>query len=182
MAKVEHVYYTRLESPIGTIWVAATDEGLFQVEIGRTEVKFLESIGKRIRAEIMEDPGRFDEIREMFKDYFDGRVVVFDLPFDLRGTDFQRNVWRAIYRIPHGKLSSYSRLAAEVGRPRAARAVGNAVGSNPLWIVIPCHRAVRSDGSLGGYLGGLPMKRALLEMEGVQFDASGRVSQLRSVG
>lgn len=102
--------------------------------------------------------------------------------FDLRVLDFglchsfQEKVLRAEYDIPRGSVSTYARIARHIGAPRAARAVGRALATNPFPIVIPCHRAVRSDGSLGGYRGGVRMKRALLEMEGVEFTSSGRVA------
>jgi len=89
---------------------------------------------------------------------------------------FQRSVLRAEARIPRGNVSTYNRLAERIGCPHAARAVGNALACNPFPIIIPCHRAVRSDGTLGGYQGGLTMKRALLELEGVTFTTSGRVN------
>lgn len=164
---MERIYYAGIGSPIGTIWASASEVGLFRIDIHRPEDVFLDSIRKKTRAEIVHAEGRFDALRGMLADYFMGRRVSFDLLLDLRGTDFQRDVWRSIQRIPYGKLSSYRRLAEEVGRPRAVRATGNAVGDNPLSIVIPCHRVVRSDGGLGGYGGGLDVKRYLLSLEGV---------------
>ena len=108
--------------------------------------------------------------------YFDGRRVLFSCRLDLRAaTPFQRAVWAVLRTIPRGQVRTYGQLAVALGCPGGARAVGNALARNPFPIVIPCHRAVRSDGSLGGYQGGAAMKRALLEMEGVQFDAQGRV-------
>jgi methylated-DNA-[protein]-cysteine S-methyltransferase len=100
-------------------------------------------------------------------DYLAGRRNTFDVPLDLsRGTSFQRHVWRTLQRVPYGKLRSYQWIALRVGGPQYARAVGNAVGANPLPIVIPCHRIVAHDASLGGFSGGLPMKRKLLGLEG----------------
>lgn len=164
---MERVYYADIESPIGTIWAAATERGLFQVDLPRPEADFLESLKRRIDARVIHDPMRLGALRGMLEAYFNGERVAFELRLDLRGTDFQRAVWRSIYGIPHGRLSSYGRLAAAVGRPRAARAVGNAVGANELAIVVPCHRVVRSDGSLGGFGNGLELKRYLLGVEGV---------------
>lgn len=89
-------------------------------------------------------------------------------------TEFQQNVLLAEYRIPHGSVSTYQRIAAHLGKPNGARAVGTALASNPFPIIIPCHRAIRSDGMLGGYQGGLKMKKTLLEQEGVQFDQAGK--------
>ena len=164
---MERVYYADIESPIGSIWAAATEDGLVQVDFPRPEPEFVESLRRKVDAEVIQDPEKFHKLGEMMEAYFNGERVVFDLPLDLRGTEFQKAVWRAIYRIPYGRLSSYGRLAAAVGRPRAARAVGNAVGANPLALVIPCHRVIRSDGSLGGFGGGLNLKRYLLSIEGV---------------
>ena len=164
---MERVYYADIESPIGSIWAAATEDGLVQVDFPRPEPEFVESLKRKVDAEVIHDPEKFHALGEMMEAYFNGECVVFDLPLDLRGTEFQKAVWRAIYRIPYGRLSSYGRLAAAVGRPRAARAVGNAVGANPLALVIPCHRVIRSDGSLGGFGGGLNLKRYLLSIEGV---------------
>ena len=164
---LERVYYAGVESPMGTIWAAATERGLFQVSLPLPESGFLESLGRRLDAEVVRDPDRLRALRVMMESYFRGERVAFDLPLDLRGTDFQKAVWRAIYAIPYGRLSSYGRLAAAVGKPRAARAVGNAVGSNQLAVVVPCHRVIRSDGGLGGFGGRPELKRYLLGVEGV---------------
>jgi O-6-methylguanine DNA methyltransferase len=164
---LERVYYSGLESPIGTFWAAATERGLFHVEFPRPEVEFLGSLKRRIDVEAVHDPGKLSVLRGMLEAYFNGEHVAFKLPLDLRGTDFQKAVWRATYGIPYGRLSSYGRLAAAVGKPRAARAVGNAMGANQLVIVVPCHRVVRSDGSLGGFGDRPELKRYLLSVEGV---------------
>lgn len=100
-------------------------------------------------------------------DYLAGKRNTFDVPLDLSsGTSFQRQVWRTLQRVPYGKLRSYQWIAARVGGPQYARAVGNAVGANPIPIMIPCHRIVAQDATLGGFSGGLPMKRKLLSLEG----------------
>lgn len=101
--------------------------------------------------------------------YFEGRLRAFELPLALDGTPFQREVWRRISGVGYGRTSTYGELAEALGRPAAARAVGAATGRNPLSIVIPCHRMVGRNGALTGYAGGLPRKRALLELEGVTF-------------
>jgi methylated-DNA-[protein]-cysteine S-methyltransferase len=112
------------------------------------------------------------EIRE----YFEDKRRVFTVPFVLDGTEFQCRVWEALWRIPFGAIKTYTELAREVGRPGASRAVGQANGSNPLPIIVPCHRVVASDGTLGGYAGGLDLKRALLRLEGL--DPSKTAEQL----
>lgn len=119
-----------------------------------------------------------DDLIALLGRYFAGEAVI--LPLDLVALEetslFQQRVLRAEYAIPRGRVSSYGLVAAHLGVPGAARAVGHALATNPFPILIPCHRAVRSDGSLGGYQGGLAMKRALLEMEGVPFGPDGRVA------
>ena len=164
---VEQLYYTGFTSPKGRIWAASTDVGLFRVTFAQPFDEFLGSIKRVVDAEVIEDSDRFDLLGGLLKAYFDGEPVVFDVPFDLRGTEFQKTVWRAVHEIPYGRLSSYGRVAAAVGRPRAARAVGNALGANPLSIVIPCHRVIRSDGSIGGFGGRPDLKRYLLGLEGI---------------
>ena len=118
-----------------------------------------------------------DRLCEAIQGYLEGHDV--ELPISCleldRCSQFQRTVLMAEMTIPRGRVAAYSELAAHIGRPRAARAVGTALARNPFPLIIPCHRTVRSDGSLGGFGGGLDMKRALLDMEGVAFDGSGRV-------
>ena len=108
------------------------------------------------------------KLRSQMEEYWAGRRREFDFPLDLQGTDFELRVWRAIAEVPFGQTRSYAEIARRVGAPRAFRAVGRAVGRNPIWLVIPCHRIVASDGGLGGYAGGLERKRRLLEHEGPQ--------------
>jgi O-6-methylguanine DNA methyltransferase len=116
------------------------------------------------------EPGRsirLDSARRQLLDYLNGKRDAFDIPLDLsRGTPFRRQVWRVLQRVPYGKLRSYKWIAARVGGRHYARAVGNAVGANPLPIMIPCHRVVAQDATLGGFSGGLPLKRRLLTLEG----------------
>jgi methylated-DNA-[protein]-cysteine S-methyltransferase len=116
---------------------------------------------------VLEAPARLEEARHELDLYFEGRLTEFDLPLDWRlSHDFRRRVLRAINRIPYGQTRSYMEVAASAGNERAVRAAGSACGSNPIPIVVPCHRVLRTGGALGGYGGGLPMKRALLELEG----------------
>ncbi|GAA1262190.1 methylated-DNA--[protein]-cysteine S-methyltransferase [Saccharothrix xinjiangensis] len=112
-----------------------------------------------------EGPGPFGEVTEQLAEYFAGERKVFDLELDLIGTPFQRTVWQALREIPYGETVSYGELAAALGRPSAARAVGLANGKNPVGIVVPCHRVVGSTGDLTGYGGGLARKRQLLDFE-----------------
>lgn len=110
---------------------------------------------------------------EELKEYFARRRTEFDLPLDLHAaTDFQKRVYRELVKVPHGRLTTYGRLAEAVDRPELARAVGQAVGANPIPIIIPCHRVVASEGRLGGFSGGLPVKVALLAIENVTVDGA----------
>ena len=169
---MERVYYAGIETSMGIVWAAASDKGLVQVHASGRKESFISELKRRIDAEFVHDPSRFEELREQLESWSEGKPTAFDLPFDLRGTEFQKKVWHAIHTIPYGKLSSYGRLAEAIGKPKTARAVGNAVGSNPCGIVIPCHRVIWSNGGLGGFRGGyddesLDDKRRLLVKEGV---------------
>lgn len=107
-------------------------------------------------------------LREAFSqlsEYFEGKRREFDLPLNLKGTPFQQRVWQAVREIPYGQTASYGLTAIAAGRPGAARAAGTAIGRNPLWIIVPCHRVIAQDGGLGGYAGGLAMKKRLLLLE-----------------
>ena len=141
-----------IETPIGTLWLDADDEGL-------TSVAFDGAAGAR-----SDDP-LLREAEAQLRAYFAGELTRFDLPLAPHGTQFQRRVWDAVARVPYGTTTSYSAVAAAAGRPSACRAAGAANGRNPLAIVIPCHRVVGASGALTGYGGGLERKRALLDME-----------------
>ena len=107
-----------------------------------------------------------NQATEELRAYFAGRIRVFSVPLDMEGTDFQLNVWDRLTKIPYGATRSYAQVAEAVGRPKAVRAVGAANGSNPVAIIVPCHRVIGSNGKLTGYGGGLPLKKRLLELEG----------------
>jgi methylated-DNA-[protein]-cysteine S-methyltransferase len=149
--------WTRYQSPFGTLTLTATDDGLDGL-LFSASTPDLERSDRR--SDLLADAA------EQLDEYFAGSRRAFDLPLDLHvGTPFQGSVWTALWAIPHGETITYAQLAARLDRPAAIRAVGGAVGRNPLPIVIPCHRVIGSDGSLTGYLGGLGCKRALLELE-----------------
>ena len=112
-----------------------------------------------------DDPYLFGAFVQL-KEYFKGERKTFNLPLDLRGTEFQLKVWKQLQKIPYGKTFSYKQIAVALGDVNAARAVGTANGANPVPIIVPCHRVINADGSLGGYTGGIPMKQKLLELEG----------------
>lgn len=106
-----------------------------------------------------------DEVRSQIEGYFEGRVKTFNLRYSLRGTPFERAVWEKLKEIPYGEIRTYRWLASEVGNPKGVRAVGQALGKNPLPVILPCHRIIQSDGNLGGYSSGVDLKRRLLDLE-----------------
>ncbi|MFZ1804849.1 MAG: methylated-DNA--[protein]-cysteine S-methyltransferase [Nitrospira sp.] len=153
----------------GWMGISESDKGIRSIVLPKKSKRAVES---ELRAESNEPvqqgaSTRLEVARRQLLDYLAGKRSTFDVPLDLsQGTSFQRQVWRTLQRVPYGKLRSYQWIALRVGGPQYARAVGNAVGVNPLPIVIPCHRIVAHDASLGGFSGGLPMKRKLLGLEG----------------
>lgn len=162
------VAMTTMDSPIGTLLLLATPRGVVRISFEheqRDEV--LGEVAANLSPRILEAPRRLDPLRRELDRYFLGRLRDFDVPIDwsLAGP-FARKVLRRTSRIPYGSVASYGDVAHDVGNPRGARAVGNALGSNPIPVVVPCHRVVRTGGALGGYGGGLDRKRWLLDLEG----------------
>jgi methylated-DNA-[protein]-cysteine S-methyltransferase len=162
------VAYATVESPFGPLMVAATPRGLVSVGLPNLDQdRFLATLTDRVSPRVLEAPARLDEARRALDLYFEGRLREFDLPLDWQlSRGFRRRVLRHTARIPYGQTRSYKQMAERAGSPRAVRAAGSALGSNPIPIVVPCHRVLRSGGALGGYGGGLELKRALLELEG----------------
>ncbi|MEX2107096.1 MAG: methylated-DNA--[protein]-cysteine S-methyltransferase [Solirubrobacterales bacterium] len=163
------VAYTTTDSPFGTLLLARTPRGLVRVGLpGQDADELLVDLAQRVSPRVLEAPAELDEVRRELDLYFEGKLDSFDLPLDWRLSDgFRLRVLRAIARIPYGETRSYTQMATSAGNERAVRAAGTACGRNPIPLVIPCHRVLRSGGALGGYGGGLPMKQALLELEGV---------------
>jgi methylated-DNA-[protein]-cysteine S-methyltransferase len=162
------VSYASLDSPFGKLTVAVTDRGLVRLAFPEEDLDaVLERLATRISPRIVEAPAAPDPLRRELEEYFAGRRRRFELALDwtLVGP-FGQRVLRAASAIPYGEVLSYTQVAAEAGSPRGSRAAGNALGSNPIPIVVPCHRVLRSGGALGGYAGGLERKRWLLELEG----------------
>jgi methylated-DNA-[protein]-cysteine S-methyltransferase len=161
------VAYTTTDSPFGELLLAATPRGLVRVGLPEQDAGvLLGDLVARVSPRVLEAPAPLEAARRELDLYFDGRLTEFELPLDWRlSHDFRRRVLRAINRIPYGQTRSYMEVAASAGNERAVRAAGSACGSNPIPIVVPCHRVLRTGGGLGGYGGGLPMKRALLELE-----------------
>jgi methylated-DNA-[protein]-cysteine S-methyltransferase len=160
------VAYARIDSPFGPMTAAATPRGLVRLAYPG-EAGVLEELSSRISPRILEAPAKLDRIRRQLDEYFDGRLrrFRFGLDWALVGP-FGRQILSAAAKIPYGDVATYAEVAAETGHPRASRAAGNALGSNPIPIVVPCHRVVRTGGGLGGYTGGLDRKRFLLRLEG----------------
>jgi methylated-DNA-[protein]-cysteine S-methyltransferase len=162
------VSYAPVDSPFGPLLAAVTQRGLVRLAFPEEDVDTtLEGLARRLSPRIVETPARLDPLRRELEEYFGGRRREFDLPLDwaLVGP-FGRRVLRVTSEIPYGGVQSYAEVASDAGSPRGSRAAGNALGSNPIPIVIPCHRVLRSGGALGGYGGGVERKRWLLELEG----------------
>lgn len=181
-ATSEAVYRSTLDSPLGPLRLIFTTVGLAAIALpGERERhdRWMRRVFPRAEARSTVPPGTAHaEVFQQLEQYFEGRRRVFDLPLDLRGSSFQKAVWSNVARIPFGRIASYSEIAHLIGRPGASRAVGAANGSNPIPLVIPCHRVVGADGSLTGYGGGLPAKRWLLVHEGVLRDGAPQPVQM----
>jgi methylated-DNA-[protein]-cysteine S-methyltransferase len=160
--KTNSLAYTSMESPIGPLLLAGDERGL-------SVVHFVN--GRRPKSPPrtwVEDKKPFKEVVRQLQAYFEGKLKEFELPLVLEGTEFQLRVWRNLQIIPYGETVSYGQLAKRIGSPDAARAVGLANGSNPIPIIIPCHRVIGSNGDLTGFGGGLPIKKKLLALESRQ--------------
>jgi methylated-DNA-[protein]-cysteine S-methyltransferase len=162
------VAYARADSPLGPLLLAATPRGLACVSYSqfRDEDQTLDRLAARLSPRVIEAPARLDDIRRQLDDYFEGRRRDFDISIDwsLVG-DFGRRVLGRTAEIPFGGVATYGEIARGIGSPGAARATGNALGSNPMPIVVPCHRVVAAGGRLGGYTGGVDRKKLLLSLE-----------------
>ncbi len=161
------VAYRIVDSPVGRLLVAATERGIVRIAFELQDFDtVLQSLADRVSPRVLEAPGRLERAALELDEYFDRRRTSFDLPLDFRLTGgFRGEVQRLLPGIGYGHTTSYAELAHAAGRPRAFRAVGTACATNPLPVVVPCHRVLRGDGSLGGYAGGLDAKRALLRLE-----------------
>jgi methylated-DNA-[protein]-cysteine S-methyltransferase len=162
------VHYTRSDSPFGTLLLAGTRRGLVRVAFPEEDVDgVLEHLARELSPRIVESGTPLERERRELDEYFSGSRRAFELALDwsLIGP-FARRVLRATARIPYGSVLSYREIAGRAGSPRGSRAAGNALGSNPIPIVIPCHRVLRTGGALGGYGGGIERKRSLLLLEG----------------
>ena len=164
------VAYTSVDSPLGPLLVAASPNGLVRVSYTdpRGPDHVIEELAERISPRVLEAPARLDPVRRELDEYFAGRRTEFETPIDwshLAG--FTRKVLRATAGIGFGETSTYAGVASRAGSPRAMRAAGNALGANPMPVIVPCHRVLRTGGALGGYTGGIERKEYLLRLEGV---------------
>lgn len=173
---METLHSTTFTSPVGPLFLAASERGLVALEFDarlpgqqtiRPNPRDLRSERSKARnVQFEESAGALQSYVRELKEYFAGQRRAFTFALDLRGTDFQKACWRALLAIPYGETRSYGDIARAVGRPQGFRAVGMANNRNPVAIVVPCHRVIASDGTLCGYGGGLDIKRKLLELEG----------------
>ncbi len=146
-------------SPVGKLRLAASSRGLLSIDVGKSSTT---------HSSTPKDPSAqrvLATTSKQLSEYFSGKRTTFSVPLDLRGTEFQIESWKALGRIPYGQTISYGEQAQSIGNPKACRAVGSANGKNPIPIIVPCHRVVSADGSLGGYALGLKMKKQLLQLE-----------------
>jgi methylated-DNA-[protein]-cysteine S-methyltransferase len=166
---VVDVAYTEVDSPIGRLLLVATHTGLVRLGFGDEDHDaLLDDVAGRLSPRVVELPARLDRVRRELDEYFAGRRHDFDVPLDWSlSAGFRQRVLKAIASIPFGEVRTYRDMATAAGNPAAVRAAGSACGSNPIPLVVPCHRVLRTGGGLGGYGGGLDLKRRLLQLEGV---------------
>ena len=161
------VYADLVDTPVAKMLVVVDEEGAL-THLDFVARRSLEELTGRVETggrTITWDAGRCSAVREEIEEYFRGERTAFDVALAFEGTDFQKRVWRALCDIPFGETLSYGELAERIGAPGSSRAVGAANGQNPISLIVPCHRVIGADGSLTGYGGGLPTKRALLDFE-----------------
>jgi len=161
------IAYRTIDSPVGPLLLAATDRGVIRVAYATEDHDaVLQSLADRISPRILAAPARLDHVAQELEEYFDGRRQRFDVPLDWRlSAGFRSTVLHHLPEIGYGHTASYAAVARLAGSPKAFRAVGSACAANPLPVIVPCHRVVRSDGGMGGYLGGAQAKRILLSLE-----------------
>jgi methylated-DNA-[protein]-cysteine S-methyltransferase len=166
-AGILDVAYRTVDSPLGALLLAATEVGLVRVAYDREDHdRVLGQLADRISARVLRAPARLDAAAREIEEYFGGRRMMFDLPLDFQlSLGFRRTVLMHLPDIAYGTTASYAALAAAAGNPRAVRAVGTACATNPLPVVVPCHRVVRSNGTIGRYVGGTEAKQTLLTLE-----------------
>lgn len=160
------IAYTTFASPLGCILLASTDRGLCSVKLGDKPEPLARQLAAEFsEADVREDRRAMKDAKDRVLGFLSGDATLNKLPLDIRGTVFQQRVWAALRQIPRGQTRTYKDIAVAIGAPKAVRAVGSACGANPVALVIPCHRALRTDGGLGGYAWGLGRKEKLLKIE-----------------
>ncbi|WP_102347611.1 methylated-DNA--[protein]-cysteine S-methyltransferase [Bacillus sp. Marseille-P3661] len=163
------IYYDEMESPIGPLTIVTTDKGICNIEFGRIEGirSILDAWVKKyfLKSELSHNPEKLSQTINQLSQYFYGERNEFNLPIDLYGTSFQKKVWNELCKIKYGTTKSYKDVAQSIYAPKAVRAIGTAIGRNPVPILVPCHRVIGSNGSLVGYNGGLDKKEKLLMIE-----------------
>jgi methylated-DNA-[protein]-cysteine S-methyltransferase len=163
------IWWSDVDTELGVFGLASSERGLRALYLPDESVSHEAAFRRSFRGDDLQpDDGHNAEAERQLLEYLAGERHVFELALDPVGTPFQRQVWDALYAIPYGEVTTYGEIARRVGDPKLARAVGAANGANPIAVILPCHRVIGSDGSLTGYGGGLPLKRKLLELEGVQ--------------
>jgi methylated-DNA-[protein]-cysteine S-methyltransferase len=161
------VAYDLVDSPVGNLFVAATERGLCRISFDAEPEQELDRLAQAFGVRVLRSPKPIDPARRELDEYFGGKRRQFDLPVDVALlAEFNQRVLRELARVPYGEVVTYGELAARTARPRAARAVGSVMNRNPLPIVLPCHRVIGANGKLVGYAGGLDRKEALLRLEG----------------
>ena len=163
------VAYATVDSPLGKLLAAQTKRGLVELAYeDRDADALLAELSSKLSPRLLEAPAQFDDVRRQLEEYFEGRRTGFDLPIDWSlSQGFTQRILQATAKVPFGQLATYRDMATKAGNERAVRAAGNALGSNHIPIVVPCHRIIRTGGALGGYTGGLERKEFLLKLEGV---------------
>jgi AraC family transcriptional regulator of adaptative response/methylated-DNA-[protein]-cysteine methyltransferase len=170
------IKFTTASTPLGSLIVAATDKGVCAVSVRESDQGAEESLRARFpEAEIKRDDAALERVLDVVRERIAGRNLDTEVPLDLQGTDFQREVWNQLLSIPPGSTRSYLDVAEAIKRPKATRAVAQACGANPVAVVVPCHRVVMSDGSIGGYSGLPGVKKALLAAEGALTSSHTRI-------
>ncbi len=169
--KVETIWYTMMESPIGPLLLAATDKGICFIEFGAEETSLAGlqhwCRKRQISSSPVQDDGKLAEAKKQLEEYFAGKRQSFTVTLDLHGTPFQKTVWQQLTQIPFGEVRSYKDVAIAIGASKAVRAIGGANNQNPIPIIIPCHRVIGSNKALVGYGGGIWIKEHLLTHEGI---------------
>ncbi|WAH36262.1 methylated-DNA--[protein]-cysteine S-methyltransferase [Alicyclobacillus dauci] len=175
MNEATKVYWGSLTHNGWTIYAASTTQGLCCVTFpNQTFVDLSGFVSSRFpNANLEQNEHLLAPYMVELEEYLEGHRTYFSIPLDLHGTSFQQSVWNELLNIPHGQTATYSSIATSIGRPSAVRAVGTAIGKNPIAFIVPCHRVVGKDGSLTGYRGGLDVKSALLKLEGMEVSEKG---------